>query len=145
MKRFAFRLQTVLDVRRIREDRLRTELAHLCVQEQQQEQRLHELRGQCLQTCEGITADGALLSGTQVLAAWEKEENLRRSIQHTENDRQVLAGQRQAKQQETLDAASQRKMLDHLHDKARMHYLAEAAAATERQLDDLCAVSRSLQ
>jgi flagellar export protein FliJ len=144
VKRFVFNLQTVLDVRRIREDQLRAELAALCVQERQAAERLADLRRQQVQLGERVLRNHEALTGADLLAAARAAEQLRRVIEESDQQRQALAERRETKAEETSEAATQRKMLENLREKALGRHRQAVAVAAERQTDDLCARRRGL-
>ncbi len=143
MKSFQFHLQTVLDVRRVREDQLRGELAILHREEMQQQHRLGELRRQYVEVHGHMSQAPAPMTGAQVIANAENGEMLVLAIEDADQCLQALAERRRAKQNEALLAASDRKMLERLREQALSRYLAEHAAAVERQTDELCARPRA--
>lgn len=142
MKRFVFSLQTVLDVQRIHEDRLRAELASLCYQEGEAERHLAHLRQQHIALYDRLTEGGAPVTGADLLATARLDENLHRAIRDSDRRRRDLARQREDKAEETQQVLLQRKMLENLREKAWMRHLYEAQAAAERHSDEVCARRR---
>ena len=143
MKPFEFNLQTVLDVRRIREDRLRNELAILNLQEEQHARQVRELHEQYVTLHERVIGPGAPVSGADILATADSGAWLVLAAKDAEDRRSRIARSRQDKAEETHAATRQRKMLESLREKAQMRYAAGVSAAVERQTDDLCARGHS--
>lgn len=142
MKPFVFNLQAVLEVRRIREDQARTELAAVCYRERQEEERLQSLCRQKLDLQERLMQGSVVLSGAQLLAAAQVGHSLDLAICDSQQQKAELERERAAKLEQTQAAIAQRKTLEMLREKAWERYQYECAAAAERQVDDLICTGR---
>jgi flagellar FliJ protein len=136
MRKFRFKLQTVLEHRRFREDRLQGELGELRREEAREVARLGEL------CCELESAREAILDG---LAGNEPADELERRDEYAKAKRDdvrvqelTLDAVRQrvdAKREEVIEAMKRRKVLEALRDKQESAYLYESARAEQNELD----------
>ncbi len=138
MKPFVFNLQTVLDVRRIREEQARADLAALCYREKQEEERIARLRQQRQDVQRRLVDGDAALSGSEVLAVASTERSLDLAIHDSQRQKEEITRQREIKLEQTRTVISQRKTVEVLREKAWGRLLYEAAVAAERQVDELC-------
>ncbi|HHX41614.1 MAG TPA: hypothetical protein GX715_16765 [Armatimonadetes bacterium] len=138
MKPFVFNLQTVLDVRRIREEQARADLAALCYREKQEEERIARLRQQRQDVQRRLVDGDAALSGSEVLAVASTERSLDLAIHDSQRQKEEITRQREIKLEQTRTVISQRKTVEVLREKAWGRHLYEAAVAAERQVDELC-------
>ena len=97
-----------------------------------------------MQLGERVLRNHEALTGADLLAAARAAEQLRRVIEESDQQRQALAERRETKAEETSEAATQRKMLENLREKALGRHRQAVAVAAERQTDDLCARRRGL-
>lgn len=139
VKPFVFNLQTVLDVRRIREDQARAELAALCYKEKLEEERLASLRRQQHDLHQRLTDGSDPLSGAEVLAAATTGFSLDLAIRDSGRQKEDLTREREVKTEQTQAAISQRKTVETLREKAWGRHQYEEGLAAERQVDEMCA------
>jgi len=138
VKPFVFNLQTVLDVRRIREEQARADLAALRYREKQEEERIARLCQQRQDVHRRLVDGNAPLSGSQVLAAASTERSLDLAIHDSQRQKEEITRQREVKLEQTRMVITQRKTVELLREKAWGRHLYEAAVAAERQVDELC-------
>ena len=136
MRKFRFKLQTVLEHRKFREDRLQAELGELRREEARETERLAELRAQLEDACAAIV-DG--------LGRNEPADELERRDEYAKAKRDDVRVQEltldavrervEAKREEVIEAMKQRKVLEALRDKRERAYVYECARAEQNELD----------
>ena len=136
MRKFRFKLQTVLQHRKFQEDRLQAELGELRREETRETERLAELRAQLEDACAAIV-DG--------LGRNEPADELERRDEYAKAKRDDVRVQEltldavrervEAKREEVIEAMKQRKVLEALRDKRERAYVYECARAEQNELD----------
>lgn len=138
MKRFRFRLQTLLDRRKVREEKLLWELGELRREEALEIERLRALERLLAVTCESI--EEAIRDNSPASDLIRRDEfakATRDDIRVQELTIEAVGRRVQAKQDEVVKAMQDRKVLETLRDKQEREYLLAIARQEQNQLDDM--------
>lgn len=141
MKRFVFRLQTLLDHRvRIEEMRM-AELAALRMNERKLEAELGALREACKTAWEALaqlTAQGA--RAHTLAQASAHCQALADDIKLAELSLEALRRDIAGKLEEVIRVSKERKVIEQLRDRHRLEHEAEQFRLAQKELDDMTAV-----
>ena len=145
MKRFKFRLQTLLDQRKAREERLLWELSDLQREELREIERLHGLERILRKARESIEeALSSLCSGGfGILPVVQRDEfakATRDDIRVQELTIEAVGRRVEAKRVEVVKAMQDRKVLEALKDKQEREYIVSMARQEQNQLDEMATV-----
>ena len=141
MKRFVFRLQTLLNHRRSIEQMLLGELAHLRIAEQSEQAKLVECRSaqqRSWQAFSILIEEGA--SPWDLAGADEHCKALGDDLRLQELNLAAVQREVESKLAEVIEAAKQRKVLEQLCDRQRREYELEAARMEQKELDEMASV-----
>ena len=141
MKRFRFKLQTLLDQRKAREERLQIELAQVMRDEARELALLHKLRRDLAAACDGIAAAlGRNAPPLELARRDEHAKTLRDDVKVQDLTLQAVRERLAAKRAEVTEAMKQRKVLETLRDNQARAYLAEGARAEQNALDEMASL-----
>jgi len=145
MKRFRFRLQTLLDQRKAREEKLLWELSDLQREELREIERLHGLERILRKARESIEeALSSLCSGGfAILPVVQRDEfakATRDDIRVQELTIEAVGRRVEAKRVEVVKAMQDRKVLEALKDKQEREYIVSMARQEQNQLDEMATV-----
>ena len=136
MRKFQFKLQTVLKHRKFKEDRLQAELGELRREEAREVARLTQLRAQLEDACAAIV-DG--LDRNEPADELERRDEYakakRDDVKVQELTLDAVHARVEAKRAEVIEAMKQREVLETLRDKQERAYVYECARAEQNQLD----------
>lgn len=136
MKKFKFRLQTLLDQRQSVEDRLLAELGEVRQEEAVELRRLDDLRDKLAQAWQALTtlmkSDAGALERCDDYA-----KTLRDDIRVQELTIEGIRAKVEAKRAELAEAMKQRKVIEALRDKQEQAYIAAALQAEQTALDEM--------
>jgi len=141
MKRFRFRLQTLLDQRKAREEKLLWELSDLQREEMREIERLHALERILREACESI--EEALCNGSWASELVRRDEfakATRDDIRVQELTIEAVGRRVEAKRLEVVKAMQDRKVLEALKDKQEREYIVSMARQEQNQLDEMASV-----
>jgi flagellar FliJ protein len=141
MKRFRFRLQTLLDQRRAREEKLLWELSDLQREELREIERLHGLERILREARESI--EEALRNGSTASELVQRDEfakATRDDIRVQELTIEAVGRRVEAKRVEVVKAMQDRKVLEALKDKQEREYIVSMARQEQNQLDEMATV-----
>ncbi|MCE5324256.1 flagellar export protein FliJ [bacterium] len=141
MNRFKFRLQTLLDRRKSREEQLLVELGELRREEANEVERLDIL---CLRlNAAWRDVEDALDNNAPAEELCRLDEFAKTTCDDIEIQKLTLEGVREkveAKRQELVTAMQDRKILEVLRDKQEQEYLMVIARAEQNELDEMASV-----
>ena len=141
MRKFRFKLQTVLDQRQAREERLLGELGELRREETREFDRLCRLKGELAAACDAVGE--ALRTRSDVGEVKRRDEYAMAKSDDVKVGELTLQGVRkkvEAKRLEVVEAMKDRQVLESLRDrKEREHVLAQARAE-QKQLDEMASL-----
>lgn len=141
MKRFAFKLQTLLDHRKTIEDIRLMELARLRMGEQELAARLEVLRAERDRAWQ--TLFDLVVRGSDVWKLERADEHCRAVGDEVRLQEITLIAARKrvrGKLQEVIEASRDRKLMEQLRDQRRREYEVEAARVEQRELDDMASI-----
>ena len=141
MKRFRFKLETVLRHRAFKEDCLQAELGELRREEAREQACLDDLRRQLHEAREAIV--DALVRNAPVGELERRDEYAKAKRDDVRVQELTLDAVRErvaAKLAEVVEAMKGRKVLETLRDKQERAYVVECARAEQNQLDDMASV-----
>ena len=141
MKAFRFRLQTLLELRQAKEDRLMGDLAELRREEARELSRLHRLESRHASACEKVReglVDGASIE--EIERRDEYAKALRDDIRVQELTLEAVRKGVEAKREELVEAMKERQLIESLRDKRERAYLVTQAAIEQKQLDETTSV-----
>lgn len=144
MKKFRFRLQTLLDQRQTIEDQLLAELGELRQEEAVELARLSGLRAELVQVWEAL----AMLDRSNA-AALERSDlyakTLPDDIKVEELTLEAVRTRVEAKRAELVEAMKQRKVIETLRDKQEHAYIDAAMRAEQSSLDEMSSLRYARQ
>ncbi|MCE5198759.1 MAG: flagellar export protein FliJ [Armatimonadota bacterium] len=141
MKRYKFRLQSLLDQRKSLEEQLLAELGELRREEAAEVMRLHVLCQRLEIAC--IEIEDALKRNAQCAELAQRDEyakTLRDDVRVQELTIEAVRERVEAKRQEVVKAMQDRKVLETLRDKQEQEYLQAIARAEQNELDEMSSV-----
>ena len=141
MKRFKFRLQTVLDQRRTREERLQIELGALQREGSLEASKLAALvqsLGDAVQAVESALRESA--APDEIARSDDYAKCLRDDVKLQQLTLRAVRSRVEAKRGEVVEAMKERKVLEALRDKQKRDYIAAQTRAEQNQLDDVATV-----
>lgn len=141
MKAFRFRLQTLLEMRQAKEDKLMLELGELRREEASELSRLHRLVDGHARACEKVRE--ALMDGASVDEIERRDEYakaLRDDIRVQELTIEAVRDRIESKREELVEAMKQRQVIESLRDKQQRAYFVAQVAAEQKQLDEMASV-----
>jgi len=141
MKRFKFRLQTVLDQRQTVEDRLLAELAELRREEQAEIHRLRALES-VLASAERLL-ESALQenrNADEISRRDDYAKTMRDDVRLQELTLEAVQRRVEAKRVELIDAMRDRKVMEALRDRQQREYLMAQARAEQNSLDEIASL-----
>ncbi len=141
MKRFRFKLQTLLDQRKAHEDRLLAELAELRAEESAELDRLARLNEDVARAdnvLAGLIAENA--GAAKIALADEYARARRDDVKLQELTLDAVQNRVQAKLVEVTEAMKQRKVLEALRDKQEQAFILAQMRAEQNQLDEIASV-----
>lgn len=141
MKKFRFRLQTLLEQRQATEDRLLAELGEVRREEAAEQQRLGELVARLQQARQDVAdALQGKADPRRVEVADEYAKALRDDVRLQELTLEAVRERVEAKRLEVVEAMKERQVLEALRDKQERGYLLAQARAEQNQLDEIASV-----
>jgi flagellar FliJ protein len=141
MKRFRFKLQTVLDQRKAREERLQVELAEVLREEARESAKLAELLEKLDDAVASVqSALESKLSAGEIAAADEYAKCLRDDVKVQQLTIRAVRSRVEAKRAEVVEAMKERKVLEALRDKQEREHIAAQMRIEQNQLDDVASV-----
>lgn len=141
MKRFKFRLQTLLDQRKAREEKLLWELGEIRREEAREIERLHALERLLQETRD--STEQAIRDGRPAGELVRRDEFVkatRDDIRVQELTVEAVQRRVEAKQAEVVKAMQDRKVLEALRDKQEREYLLAIARQEQNELDEMASV-----
>jgi len=141
MRKFQFRLQTVLDQRKSREDRLQIELGEIKREEAREAARLAHLQRRLIEA--GALIIQALmrnLPGDELERRDEYAKATRDDIKVQQLTLQAVRERVEAKRVELVEAIKERKVLEAFRDKQEWTYVQACARAEQNELDAMASV-----
>ena len=139
MKRFRFKLQTLLDHRRSKEELLQAELGRIRHEEAVELARLEGLQARL----RGAMSELECLKVSNISALQRLDEYakaVRDDIKVQYLTIEAVRERLEAKRVEVVEAMKARKVIEALHDKQERDYLAEHARAEQSSLDDMASL-----
>lgn len=141
MKRFKFRLQTLLDQRKAREDQLLQELGELRREEAAEVERLHMLEVRLKRTIDEIEhAIERSAKAAEMFRLDEFAKATRDDIRFQELTIEAVRERVEKKRLQVVKAMQDRQVLEALRDKQEREYTLAAAREEQKQLDEMAAV-----
>jgi len=141
MKRFRFKLQTLLDHRKAREEQLQIELAQVMRDEARELALLRKLRRDLEAACDGLAAAlGRSASPIELARRDEHAKTLRDDVKVQRLTLQAVRERVDAKRTEVIAAMKERKVLETLRDNQERAYLVEASKAEQNGLDEMASL-----
>ena len=141
MKRFKFRLQTLLNQRQAKEDRLLRELGQLRQEEVDTALRLSELQERLELT--GPAMEGMLRSNAtthEIARLDEYAKALRDDVKIQELTLEAVRARVETKRAELVEAMKDRKVLEALRCKQERDYLLAFLRAEQNEMDEMASV-----
>ncbi len=141
MKKFHFKLQTVLDQRQAREDRLQGELGDLKREEAEETARLLRLRTQFEDACDSVRESLETKAPPDDVA--RRDEYARAKSDDIKVQELTIEGVQArvaAKRAEVVEAMQDRQVLESLRDRQERAYLLAQASAEQKSLDEMASV-----
>ncbi len=141
MKKFTFKLQTVLDQRKAKEDHLLGELAAVRRQEAAELVRLIRLKDELAAARAGLSSAHARNAPAEELGRRDEYLKTKRDdVRLQEMTLEAVRCQVEAKRREVVTAMKERKVLETLRDKQEREYMAAGARAEQTALDDMASL-----
>ena len=139
MKRFKFKLQTLLDQRQAKEEQLIRELGVIQAQERRERLELEKLENRCLEAFRNLQEKllGERLDSTAINRL---DEYARGSTEDVEAQQVVVDEVRRellAKQEDVLEAMKERKVLETLKEKQLLEHNIAEMRAEQSTLDEI--------
>ena len=136
MKKFKFRLQTLLEQRQSIEDHLLTELGDLRQEEAREQQSLEDMQGKLAETWETLAT--MKRPDAQTLECFDHfAQTLRDDIKVQKLTIEGVQARVEAKRVELTEAMKQRKVIEALRDKQERAYIDAAQRAEQSTLDEM--------
>ena len=141
MKRYRFKLQTVLEQRKSKEDHLLAELGEIRREEAREAARLVALRDE-LASARAAIVDGITSNvGAEELERRDEYAKAKRDdVRVQELTLEAIRQRVEAKRAEVVEAMKERKVLEALRDKQERAYLAECARVEQNELDAMASL-----
>ncbi len=143
MKKFRFRLQTLLDQRKSTEEVLQAELGKLLYEELVEMERLGELKirlEQAWQRFDALSADShTTAEAFEICDRWAKA--LRDDIKVQMLTIEAVRRRIDEKRAEVAEAMKQRKVIETLRDRQEHEYIIEQTRAEQNALDDIASLA----
>jgi flagellar FliJ protein len=141
MKKFRFKLQTVLDQRQIKEDQCLAELAKARAEEAAEILKLDGLQKKLEQVCKSIKNALKESLDVSVLERWDNyAEAARDDIKVQELTIEAVKEIVEQKRLELVEAMKGRQVLEALRDKQEQQYLKAMAAEEQASLDEMASL-----
>ena len=141
MRMFKFRLQTLLDQRKAKEDRILGELGKLRGEEAAEERVLASLRDRLKSACASLERELAQSGGAEEINRWDEYAKATRDDIRVQELTLIAVRERvEAKRQELIKAMQERQVLESLRDKQEREYLLSIARAEQNELDDMASL-----
>lgn len=141
MKKFRFKLQTVLDQRKAKEDHLLAELGEVRREEAAEAARLTRLRGELEAARAGMVAALAGNARPEELARRDEYvKTMRDDARVQELTLEAVRARAEAKRLEVVEAMKERKVLESLRDKQEREYVQACERAEQQQMDEMASV-----
>lgn len=141
MKKFQFKLQTLLEQRKAKEDRLLGELAELRREEAGELVRLVRLKDELDAARQGMASAHARSAPVEELAQRDEHMKAKRDdVRLQELTLKAVQDRVEAKRRELVTAMKDRKVLEALRDRQEQEYLRECARAEQNTLDEIASV-----
>lgn len=141
MRKFAFKLQALLDHRIAIEDIRLMELARLRMEEDELTARLDACRVKQRRAWESLT--GLALRGSDPWRLEQADEHCRAvgdEVRLTELSLAAVGRRVDEKLNEVIEASRDRKLMEQLRDRRQREYEVEAARIEQRELDDMTSI-----
>lgn len=141
MKKFRFKLQTLLDQRQTKVDNLLAQLAELRAEERKEIAQLVCLQKQLKCACESIEKvlkDGADLG--KLAQCDEYAKTARDDIKVQELTIEAVRARVESKRLEVVDAMKDLQVLEALRDKQERAYMLEYARAEQNEIDEMASL-----
>ncbi len=137
MSQFRFRLQTVLDIKRRREDQLAAELAELLARLLRERQLLDNMRRQRDAAGEEMARRNGRLDLDQVRSQERYRERLEDAINQQVEAMQLIQEQIDACRARLVTASQERQALDNLYERQKNAHRQEEARLEQAFLDEI--------
>ena len=141
MKKFRFKLQTVLDQRQAKEDRLQSELGDIKREEAAEVGRLLCLKDQFHEACDSV--EEALDTKASPDEVARRDEYARAKSDDIKVQELTIEGVRvkvAAKRAEVVEAMQDRQVLESLRDRQERNHVLAQASAEQKLLDEMASV-----
>ncbi len=141
MKRFKFRLQTLLDQRKAKEEQLLWELADIRRREAQEIENLHGLEKRLDESCrliEQALRENEAMSRVALIDSYTKAT--RDDIRVQEMTIEAISQRVDEKCIEVVKAMQEKQVLEALRDKQELEHMFAAAREEQNQLDEMASV-----
>lgn len=142
MKRFRFKLQTLLDQRRRREDVLQVELGEIIREEAKELERLAEIESRMAEL-QSRRARLERRNAAVELLMDEYAQALRDDIKVQHLTIEAVRRRLEAKRAEVVEAMKARKLIEALRDKQERDYMLAIARAEQSALDEVAALKHA--
>ena len=141
MKKFKFRLQTLLEQRKAREDELLGELAEVRREEALEEARLIALRTRLANACTALQQALERSESSEILEMYDEySKALRDDVRVQELTLEAVRQRVEQKRLDVIKAMQERKVLETLRDKQEAAFLKAAARAEQIEMDDMASL-----
>ena len=142
MRKFRFKLQTVLDQRQAKEDRLQTELGNLKREEAEEVSRLRRLRTQFQEACDAVEESLDTKAPPYEIARRDEYARAKSDdIKVQELTLEAMRARVEAKRAEVVEAMKDRQVLESLRDRQEREYVLVQASAEQKLLDEMASVT----
>ncbi len=140
MKKFRFRLQTLLDQRLAHEEQLLAELGELQREEAREVEKLRVMQFRLADVCQQIQKEIADSNLGEVSRLDDFANALRDDITIQELTIQAIHERVEAKRLELIEAMKERKVLEALRDKQQEEYIKAQMKAEQNEMDEMASV-----
>jgi flagellar protein FliJ len=138
MRRFQFKLQRLLDFRKIREEQAQAEFAKATRVFLHEKEKLQQMQTVLTDTLNGLKAEQAKPSSSIMLKMFQEYIDTTREGIRLQGAKVIAAGERRQKSLKAFEEASRkRKVVDNLRDRRLQQYQEEVLQEEQAFLDEL--------
>lgn len=138
MRRFQFKLQRLLDFRKIREEQAQAEFAKATRVFLHEKEKLQHMKTVLADTLDGLKAEQAKPSSSIMLKMFQEYIDTTREGIRLQGAKVIAAGERRQKSLKAFEEASRkRKVVDNLRDRRLQQYQEEVLQEEQAFLDEL--------
>ena len=138
MRRFQFKLQRLLDFRKIREEQAQAEFAKATRVFLHEKEKLQQMQTVLADTLNGLKAEQAKPSSSIMLKMFQEYIDTTREGIRLQGAKVIAAGERRQKSLKAFEEASRkRKVVDNLRDRRLQQYQEEVLQEEQAFLDEL--------